>query len=115
MFCPECGMRFVKTIERDGIKLRICVNGHEIENWTAKKIVKKMEKKQNDSFEGDLENIPTKDESVITSIECPFCRKKESVLIRTITFHADEGEVFLMKCRKCNKNFRSGSGGGRGA
>lgn len=75
MFCPECGMRFVKTIERDGIKLRVCANGHEIENQPAKKIV----------------------------------------LIRTITFHADEGEVFLMKCKKCNKNFRSGSGGGRGA
>ena len=29
-FCPECHMRFVKFIKKDGVKFGICVNKHQI-------------------------------------------------------------------------------------
>lgn len=113
MFCPECGMRVVGTIEENGKKFGICARGHKMKKPEGK-VVHRMTEKTEQIFEGDLKELMRADESIITSIPCPFCSKKECICIGSWTTHADEGETYLMKCLKCDKNFRSGSGGGRG-
>jgi len=117
MFCPECGMRFIKSIEKNGKKIDVCVLGHEIEREKPKlSLVQKKIKKNidEDNFIPIEETDRAVENHIITNIPCPFCGKKKCFYLRPYTLRADEGEIFFMKCLSCGKNFRSGSGGACG-
>lgn len=104
-------MRFTKSLEKDGEKIDICVSGHEIKREKTKKslIFKKTSRSQ-----VIIEN-KSEDKSIITLIPCPFCGDRNCSLIRSYTYHADEGETFFLNCLTCGKNFRSGSGNAQGS
>jgi DNA-directed RNA polymerase subunit M/transcription elongation factor TFIIS len=65
--------------------------------------IRKEEKKlgiirvENDSFVSD---------------PCPFCGSKKVIYVRSFYVWADEDEVTILKCIKCGKSFRLGSGSG---
>lgn len=110
-------MRFVTFLERNGEKFDVCAKGHEVKRKKAKlSLIYKKPKEEidEDSFIPTEEIDSSGGNHVITDIACPFCGAKKALYLRSYTFHADEGEIFLMKCLECAKNFRSGSGGACG-
>lgn len=114
MFCPKCGMRLTKTLIENGEKFDICVNGHKTKRKKPKKSFVSRGPIDGTDGKNFIEDT-NEQESIIRSVPCPFCQKRKAVYIRTFTFHADEGEIFLMKCLSCGKNFRTGSGDARGS
>jgi len=119
MFCSKCHMRIIRFFEKDGKKFSECVKGHVIEREKSEPplIIKKKRKQKRfdgNDFIATEESIKNakKDQSIITSIPCPFCGVRECLYLRLYRFSADEGEVFFMKCLGCGRNFREGSGDG---
>lgn len=112
MFCPECGMRFVSSFEKDGEKFDVCVKGHQIKRKNHKPsiVFKKTDKESIIN-----ENGPNDEQSIIYLIPCPYCGAKKCSLIKSCTFYADEGETFFLKCLNCEKTFRNGSGDAQGS
>ncbi|RKZ05560.1 hypothetical protein DRQ05_06245 [bacterium] len=62
------------------------------------------------SIQGRDSILKTEEEISTTSEPCPFCGARASIRIRSFYMFADEDEVNIMKCTKCGKNFRVGSG-----
>jgi len=106
-FCPECGMRIVKAVEKDGKNFGTCVNGHITPLPNTVPIITKKITHESGIIIDEGKQL---EGGTITSIPCPNCGGRRSRLINSFMLYGDEDQVNIMKCLDCGKNFRVGKG-----
>jgi len=115
-FCPKCGMMIIKYLKKDGRSFGICLKGHETLFDSQKIDTEREIEKKNISRNKSRNEIVIIDKDTklrsqtITSIACPYCGAKRSILVSSFVLYGDEDQVNMMKCLNCGKNFRVGTG-----
>lgn len=107
LFCPECGMRFVKFFEKNGKKFAVCKKNHVVEIKKGPPLIVRK-KTERDIVIVEGKNEGDDNSTPLTIVSCPYCGSKNCTFFRTYTIHADEGDVSFLKCLDCGKNFRCG-------
>ena len=102
-FCPRCGSILQPKKEGEKTVTR-CSCGYTNTNAEAARITeKKIEKKEERSFEAASHEKIT---APLTEIDCPKCHNSQAYYWTRQTRAGDEGETKFHQCTKCKHKWR---------